>query len=96
MSANPTKPLLNDQTKSVIVAPDGTPASLPTVLLTGEEAKLLREYRKFLDRHRIKEAAYCSDCWESNLQHGMKAFVTPENILFQCRCRALYFHGPTY
>lgn len=96
MAIAPSKPLLNDTTKSVIVAPDGTPASLPTVILTGDEARLLREYKKFLDRHRIKEAAYCTDCWEHNLQHGMDAYVTHDQILFRCRCRALYFQGPTY
>lgn len=96
MSTFPEKPLATDQTKSLIVGPDGAPASLPTTHLTGEEAKLLREYRKFLERHRIKEAAYCEDCWEANLQHGMEAFVTNERILFRCRCRALWFQGATY
>ena len=96
MSISPDKPLLADTTVSRIVAPDGTPATLPTVYLTGEEAKLLREYRKFLNRHRIKEAAYCNDCWEHNLQHGMQAFVTNDQILFQCRCRALFYQGATY
>jgi len=96
MGVNPDKPLLNDTTKSVILGPDGVPATLPTVLLTGEEAKLLREYKKFLDRHRIKEAAYCHDCWEHNLQHGMAAFVTPDQIMFRCRCRMLFFQGATY
>ena len=96
MSTNPVKPLLNDTTKSVIVAPDGTPATLPTVILTGEEAKLLREYKKFKQRHRILEANYCEDCWEQNRNHGMDGYVSNESIFVRCRCRALHFQGPTY
>ena len=84
-----------NETKSTILAPDGSVATYPTTYLSGDEARLLRDYKKFLDRHHIKEAAYCSDCWENNLQHGMKAFVTLNQILFQCRCRALFFEGPT-
>ena len=82
--------------QSVIVGPDGAPATLPTTRLTGEEAKLLRAYRKFLNSHNIKEAAYCGDCWNANLQHGMEAYVTDQQILFRCRCRALFFDGATY
>ena len=85
-----------EQTKSVIVGPDGAPATLPTTRLTGVEAKLLREYKKFLNLHHIKEAAYCGDCWDHNRQNGMEAFVTDGQILFRCRCRALFFDGATY
>lgn len=96
MSTIPERPLLNDKTKATIVAPDGSLAHYPTIVLTGEEAKLLREYRKFKDRHRIKEANYCSDCWDGNRQDGMEGYVTPDKIFIRCRCRALFFNGPTY
>ena len=91
--SNPAAP---EKTTALILGPDGVPASLSTVLLTGDEARLLRKYKQFLNRHHMKEAMYCEDCWEHNLQHGMEAFVTTERILFKCRCRAVYYEGPTY
>ena len=85
-----------DTEKAVIVAPDGTAANYPTVILTGDEARLLRTYKKFLNQHGLKEALYCNDCWESNLQHGCKAFVTDQQILIQCRCRVRFHQGQTF
>lgn len=96
MSANPEKALLNDKTTATILAPDGSVANLPTEILTGDDARLLRDYRRFLIRHGYKEALYCDRCWERNLARGTEAFVTPERIAIKCRCRLTYFQGQTY
>lgn len=85
-----------ETTKSVILAPDGSVATLPTTILTGEEAQLLREYKKFLLRHGYKEALYCDSCWNQNLQHGTEAYVTDDRIGIKCRCRFTYFQGQTF
>ncbi len=90
MAISPDKPLLNDQTKSVILA------HIPTVILTGAEAMLLREYKTFLRRHGYKEALYCDRCWERNLAHGCEAYVTADRIGIRCRCRFTYFQGQTF
>ena len=49
----------HETTTSVIIAPDGTPATIPTILLTDEEARLLRIYKKFLNGAQLREALYC-------------------------------------
>ena len=95
MATSPEKPLLNDYTKSTILAPDGSMANIPTVLLTAEEARLLREYKKFLNRRGLKEAVYCNACWEQNLQCGTRFFVTDDQVFIQCRCQVRFFQGQT-
>ena len=84
------------QEKATILAPDGSVATMPTGILTGEEAALLREYKKFLTRHGYKEALYCARCWERNLAHGCEAYVTSGSIGIKCRCRFTYFHGVSF
>lgn len=74
----------------------GEPAAIATVKFTTEDARILREYRKFLERWSLREAIYCSHCFENNLSHGIEAFVTNEKILFRCRCTMRIFDGPTY
>lgn len=96
MSTHPDKPLLGEQFKATIVTPDGKAANYPSTSLSGEEAKLLREYKKFLNRWGYKEALYCSRCWEMNLQHGCEAYVTNTDIGIMCRCRYTFFKGATY
>ena len=65
------------------------------MLLSIEEAKLLREYKKFLLRHGLKEALYCNACFERNLSHGTEAYVTSEQIVIKCRCRLRFYQGQT-
>ena len=92
---NPEKPLLGDKTNSLIVSPDGTAANYPTVLLSMEDAKLLREYKKFLLRMGLKEAVYCNSCYERNLSHGTEFFVTSDQIMIKCRCQVRFYQGQT-
>lgn len=92
---NPEKPLLNDYQPSTLIASDGTVLNAPALTMTTEEAKLLREYKKFLLRHGLKEALYCNSCFEQNRQDGTRAYVTPDQILIECRCRRLFYQGQT-
>ena len=95
MALDPDTLAQRTRTKGVIVTPDGRAATLPTTLLTGEEARLLRTYKKFLRRHDLKEALYCNLCWEHNLQHGCEAYVTDQQIVIRCRCGMRFFEGVT-
>lgn len=83
-------------TEGVILDANGQPTSLPTQLLTAEEASLLRLYKKFLHAHGIREAVYCNTCFEGNLSDGMEAYVTDGEVLFRCRHRMLYFKGQSF
>lgn len=87
-----------EKTTGLIIDPTtGAAANIPTILLTAEQAKIMREYKKkVLLPLGIKETAYCDNCWEHNLSHGMEAHVTDNKIMFRCRCRMLFFNGPTY
>ena len=95
MSISPEKPLLSDTGTATIVAPDGTVANYPSITLSHEDAKLLREYKKFLQRNHLQEALYCLSCYERNLAHGCEAFVTTERIVIKCRCRIRAYAGAT-
>jgi hypothetical protein len=88
--------IVPEKVQTTILAPDGTVANLPTTFLTGEEAMLLRAYKKFLNAHGLKEALYCNACYEQNLAHGTRAFVTDDQILIQCRCRVRFHKGQTF
>ncbi len=85
-----------DITTSVIVGPDGSPASVPTIILTQEAAALLRLYKKFLEAHRLREALYCQECWDGQNPDGCEAYVTDHQILIRCRHRILFYQGATY
>jgi hypothetical protein len=85
-----------DTTTGTIVNPDGTVANRPTVLLTQEEAELLRRYKQFLRKRGLREALYCQSCWDGNREDGCKAFVTTEQIAIVCRCTTRFFQGSTF
>ena len=66
------------------------------VLFTQAEAELLRAYKKLLLRHGLREALYCNQCWDHDLQDGCKAFVRDDRILIQCRCTTRAYAGQTF
>jgi hypothetical protein len=76
---------------------NGEPANLPHEPLTDDDLQLLLEYKKFLQRHRYREALYCNDCWSHNLDDGTRAEVKVSGLtveaLIQCRCRVAYGKG---
>ena len=82
---------------SFIIDPTtGAAATRDTVMLSVEDAQILRQYRKFLERRGLREALYCNNCYQGNLSDGCRAFVTNEAILIECRCSMRTFQGPTY
>jgi hypothetical protein len=85
-----------DTSSSVILGSDGEPMTIPTVMLSDEDARLLRDYKKFLLRHKLREALYCNDCWSGQKADGTEAHVTGENIMIRCRCKIRMHLGATY
>ncbi len=79
-----------------LVAPDGSAAVQNTVILTTEEAELLRTYKKFLAARGLREALYCNTCWEGQLADGCEAHVTNSQILIKCRCTSRFYQGQTF
>lgn len=83
-------------TEGTILQADGSIANKPTRILSSEDAKVLRAYKKFLEAHGLREALYCNECFSGNLSDGMRAHVTDGQILFECRHRMLFFQGQSY
>lgn len=85
-----------DASLSTIVAPDGTVASRPTIMLTDTEAELLRTYKKFLMLHGLQEALFCAQCGHASREDGCKSFVQDSQILIECRCKVRLYLGQTF
>lgn len=78
-----------------IVLPDGSSAMVQYEMLDHEDAKLLRDYKRFLRRKGYREALWCNACHERNMASGTEAHVTDDDVLIRCRCRQLFYKGPT-
>lgn len=80
-----------------LYGPDGNQAVQQTVILSQEEAELLRSYKTFLTKRGLREALFCNDCWDhQSLQDGCEAHVTPTQILIRCRCTTRFYQGQTF
>jgi len=82
-----------ERTTGTILGPDGAPAEVPTIVLDDDAARTFREYKKVLQRLGLKEALYCNECWDRNLDHGCEAYVTSSQIVVKCRCRIRFHQG---
>ena len=90
-------PLPNEVTTGTVLDANGEVANKPTVILTVEEAELLRRYKKFLSAHGLREALYCNNCWDvGNIHDGCNAFVTDSQIGIICRCKMRFHQGQTF
>lgn len=83
-------------TEGAIVGPDGSVINKPTVILSADEARLLRQYKKFLQKYGIRETVFCNQCFEGNLSDGMRAFVTDSQVMWECRHRMLFHQGQSF
>jgi len=64
--------------------------------ISQSDAEMLRKYKKFLQRHDLKEALYCRDCEEAERPSGLRASVMDGTIDFTCRCTVRRYRGQTY
>ena len=79
---------------STLVLPDGSIAQKANVRLTDEEARLLRQYKKFLTAHGFREGLFCNKCANvHNLDDGVRAGINDHSILIECRCQTLSHVG---
>jgi hypothetical protein len=86
-----------DTTTGTIVGADGAVLNRPTVILSQEEADLLRRYKKFLQKRGLREALYCTTCWTGDLADGVsEAYVTDAQILLKCNHRMLFYQGQSF
>lgn len=85
-----------EHTTSLILGPDGQPATVPTVLLDAEDVRVLRAYKKVLMKLGLREALYCQDCWNHQLADGLEAHVTDSQVIFRCRCKLRFYSGQSY
>lgn len=89
------KPLLNDTVQGTIVTPTGEVANMPTLIITSEEAAMLRRMQKFNRAHGFMMAFFCNSCWEGSMQDGVKADINDHHVVLQCRHRRIYYQGQT-
>lgn len=78
---------------STLVDRDGNLLTKINVSLTTEEHKLLRMYRKFLAHRGLREALYCTACWNGSREDGTRASVTDHSALIECRCKTRSYYG---
>ena len=83
-------------TEGTLVAPDGTVLNRPTVVISPEDATLLRAYKKLLARYNLREALYCNECWSGDREDGCKAFVQDGQIGIICRCKQRIHMGQSF
>ena len=79
--------------QGTLIDSNGVVLNRPAITLSAEDARLLREYKKFLQKQGLKEALYCSHCWTGEREDGCKAFVTDSQIGIICRCRIRFHQG---
>lgn len=81
---------------SVILAPDGSLAAHREKLIAADDAMLLREYKKFLQKYGLKEALWCAKCAEAGVPEGLRASVMDDKIELACRCTTRRYRGQSY
>lgn len=70
-------------------------AAVADVLMSEDEARLLRLYKKVLLGLGLREALHCNVCFKSETRDGCNASVTTNHIEIRCRCANRRFRGLT-
>jgi hypothetical protein len=65
-------------------------------LFTQSDAELLRKYKTFLMKYKLRESLYCVHCEDAERAPGLRATVTDSKIDFECRCTVRRYRGQTY
>ena len=58
-------------TDTILVPTNGSGGT--EILLSDEDAEMLRAYKVFLKSYRLREALYCDSCWDGTKEDGCKA-----------------------
>lgn len=83
---------LLDTALATIDGVDGASAvTLPTVILSAEEAALLGEVDSWLSRERLIGKLWCREC---GMEREMETAIEPHQIVLKCDHRMLFYQGP--
>lgn len=82
--------------EGAIVGPDGALLNRPTTILDKDEAAVIRAYKKIKAKYGFREENRCSKCWTGDRDDGMRGHTTDFEIIYECRCRMLFFRGQTF
>lgn len=82
---------MSDHVLSTLTQEDGSTVTLPTTVLTAEDAALLGEYESWLSRERLRRTLFCVDCGRGD---EVQVFVEPTQIGIVCAHRMLFYQGP--
>ena len=60
---------------------------VPDVPIAVADVYMLQRYKKFLMANGLQEALWCLKCEDEGESSGVKAFVTVDQVVIQCRCQ---------
>ncbi len=80
-----------ERSKDKWIAPAASHEPIAPAPLTADEAEILYAYQAVLKRYDLVEALACTRCFAAGRPHGMRAFVGPRRIRFECRCGVLEY-----
>jgi hypothetical protein len=70
---------------------------LPAVPFTTDEARILREFKKILQRYELQHNFRCAKCQQN--RHGQAGYldwtIGPGKIILMCGCRQIVYLGQT-
>jgi hypothetical protein len=79
------------------ITENGETRDIKTVMLSSEQALLMREYRKkVLMPLGLQEAVFCAECERASREDGCKSFVTDSQIGIICRCTQRLYLGQSF
>ena len=60
---------------------------VPDVPMAVADVYMLQRYKTFLNHYHLQEALWCLKCEDEGASSGVKAFVTVDSVVVQCRCQ---------
>ena len=84
---------LNDKTTGYIVKPDGTLATVPTILLSADTAAIMRAYFFWAMSNQLEPELFCGDCADGSREKKAQYNITETEIEIVCDCSQRVFFG---
>lgn len=84
-----SRPTENDKTSGMLFDAQGRPTSLPTVLMTRQDAEIIRAYRHLLHTRRLSRSLFCRLCYggRPSEENAIHESVTDDQVVYCCLCR---------
>lgn len=76
----------------------GVPVAVQTVLLSDQDAKILRQYGRMLEDRNLEARRWCRQCWQNRLadETVIQEQMSEAQIVLACRCMIRFFQGTRY